>query len=1155
MPIQKTVHVPLAGEVAFDASAEHEIRFAIEGDPPPGLRLARLTLVVSDLGGVVVYRAAWGAVVGQAVAIDGPVPPIEHVWGAIDNQGEAPRAIATISAPYLVAIHTVLVAAEELEEPPQDLAQDDEPLRRCEPRDEPRDEPLEAPPPCALTSLQLAASGATSASRVPNTLRVAEAGRPARLSFVAGAEDAVEIRWTLENAARATGGRLALYAADGADPVWQANLGAELVRGGRLGADNNPAQSFIDAHIRLDRAPLRLQLTLAGNPIDVMRTVAWTWIDVQVTRMRLRWGHARALAPDRADIHATMRPETLRQELRLLRTLKQQGAPNPAWRAAAELRDDDDAVGMTNVDANADDRLYLGANQYYRNIQEWEDDSAFAAHRAAWGDGPRLPIMVELMLRRASGAEVLAPIAALGDARVLWDWLDPQLDKHGGQPDAAFIEWALTRANDDHTHRSDDDSPASTNCHVDDGGKRGTGAHPVFPTGVGTDANAVPVGTHPFAVATLAPRPWAATSSFYRGTDPRYQGHSGALFQPSRMAGDAYRVRTYLWRRADAAVTRAASGDALWAAAEALGQVAAPHAQSGRFTVWRELSVVRYIKKNGAMAAIDFGPINAKLAHACMRIEVPAPDPAAVNRIWADGGFDAMLAGDDGHSLAGNNRLRATLLPPGARVATTNAFPLMSWTRMAATAVHQALGVVTGNGARDLRFAAAQGNVNLPGHPETWATALDSLALDDHAPLQVSVPAGFPQNLENVGCDVTSTRACFHDLATYLLGRAAKDAYGRVLSAMTRYHDQAPAGPGLHDPALSDLPGLHLFHFESVAPGMYDVSGAATSARGVAADQPWTRRRGIFYVCYTNWAEKIEIDMATNVAPTVPSLVDINIPSYLSQSFIDGAETQLDYTAFIALRMHSAAVAVLATMDARELGPGPRRAANTSVLHDNAYGLTITVKSQAQLRANAVRDALRQVLQPNVQTHARGGQDERKIYVSLVDPFSRVAAQKVKFWVGRNTLADSNKRTLFTFLSHVLSHVGHRVVDIHVYYRNTASGRARRDAVAAYINATFAALQAHVRVQSQHGANVFDAVYDLSSLATHELGHTLFLGHQHDNQYAWRHIPGDGFNCIMNYEPEALPANNHFCGVCNVGLRGWNTGTSAAHRFDDYDDD
>jgi Metallo-peptidase family M12B Reprolysin-like len=106
-----------------------------------------------------------------------------------------------------------------------------------------------------------------------------------------------------------------------------------------------------------------------------------------------------------------------------------------------------------------------------------------------------------------------------------------------------------------------------------------------------------------------------------------------------------------------------------------------------------------------------------------------------------------------------------------------------------------------------------------------------------------------------------------------------------------------------------------------------------------------------------------------------------------------------------------------------------------------------------------------------------------------------------------------------------------------------------------YINELFTALRDHVRVRSQHGADVFDAVYDLDSLVAHELGHTLFLGHQHDVQYAWRHIRGDDFNCIMNYDPAAHAADNHFCGMCNVGLRGWNTGTNGARRFDAYYDD
>src|SRR3989454_8873339 len=139
---------------------------------------------------------------------------------------------------------------------------------------------------------------------------------------------------------------------------------------------------------------------------------------------------------------------------------------------------------------------------------------------------------------------------ALGNARFLWEWEDKAevpTNTAGSNP-RAFIDAAIDyykagadprSAGKDHTY------PKGDNCHVDRGGKRGPDADSIFPKQSGSKPkDPLEAGEFPFKLESCKERLWA---SFRRGGGKgKLAGRTGALFQPSRMAGDDYAIRVFL---------------------------------------------------------------------------------------------------------------------------------------------------------------------------------------------------------------------------------------------------------------------------------------------------------------------------------------------------------------------------------------------------------------------------------------------------------------------------------------------------------------------------------------------------------------------------------------------------------------------------------
>jgi hypothetical protein len=218
----------------------------------------------------------------------------------------------------------------------------------------------------------------------------------------------------------------------------------------------------------------------------------------------------------------------------------------------------------------------------------------FKAYEAKWGQGPRIPIVAKIRVKRSDRMPSTTDPAlkAVGPAECLWDWEDKSDTKMRDWMGAADTDsTASTRYFLGETMKGEpgdvDAAPLNaTNCPVKYGGKRGAGAAPVF---LQTEQ-----GGFPYALAPAGGnRPWAGISKCGTGV---HAGKTGVLFQPSRMMGDRYRLVVYVVvDRADFDVKDTAPDQTLRAQVMALPANERPAmGVSGLFEVFRRAKLNYY---------------------------------------------------------------------------------------------------------------------------------------------------------------------------------------------------------------------------------------------------------------------------------------------------------------------------------------------------------------------------------------------------------------------------------------------------------------------------------------------------------------------------------------------------------------------------------
>ncbi|MDP1651029.1 MAG: hypothetical protein Q8M01_22955 [Rubrivivax sp.] len=372
---------------------------------------------------------------------------------------------------------------------------------------------------------------------------------------------------------------------------------------------------FPDGWLTLQHSPYKLCLVLESDLLPDRPVQAWTYFHVMLEKIEIKLG------PEEV-IPSGLAAPTLDME--------------KAVRKQFETNEDGTPASLPADGATA--KVYLLSNLYKNSSAEFDPLSTtdHATYRDLWTDGPRIPLLARLWLRAADGSAVeLATAAkgavALGRARFLWDWKDP--DEAASAADAEAVTYIAnsrayytnatdaTRAASDHTY------PEGDNCHVDRGGARGPAAKPIFPDQPGYAPKAtLDAGKFPFAVGTTVVDPkkrkWAAFSTGW--TSGALKGHTGVLFRPSRMAGDNYIVSVQLAHDWDAA-----GKYAIDVTDKDLKLPAKITAKTGTFEVWRRLQLSRYVRKSATVPAFaSFGAVAAFYAnaHVDLRTAVTAND-------------------------------------------------------------------------------------------------------------------------------------------------------------------------------------------------------------------------------------------------------------------------------------------------------------------------------------------------------------------------------------------------------------------------------------------------------------------------------------------------------------------------------------------------
>ena len=402
---------------------------------------------------------------------------------------------------------------------------------------------------------------------------------------------------------------------------------------------------FPDGWMTLQHTPYKLRLVLESDLLPDHPAEAWTYFHVMLEKIEIKLGPEEAI-PSGGTAPTLDMEKTVRMQF--------------------ETNDDGTAASLPAEGATG--KVFLLSNLYKNASAEFNPLSPtdFDVYKALWGDGPRIPLLAKLWLRAADGSAVeLATAAkgavALGGARFMWDWQDP--DEVATAADAEAVTFIThsrtyykngtdsTRAASDHTY------PEGDNCHVDRGGARGPAAKAIFPDADGYAAKAtLDAGVFPFAVGSKVVDPkkrkWAAFSTGW--TSGKLKGHTGALFRPSRMAGDNYIVTVQLAHDWD--VDGKFSIDIT---DKTLKLPAKITTKTGTFEVWRRLQLSRYIRKTaGVPAFADFATVAAYFAKA----QVDMHTAMAANDQYV---MSAHLAAPAGAAIDYNARCRTFLTAAG----------------------------------------------------------------------------------------------------------------------------------------------------------------------------------------------------------------------------------------------------------------------------------------------------------------------------------------------------------------------------------------------------------------------------------------------------------------------------------------------------------
>ncbi len=407
--------------------------------------------------------------------------------------------------------------------------------------------------------------------------------------------DQLTVGWKTDGATPAV--LLELFRAGSDQPIWRLPLGPKKVLKGELlwNGDFSKGElleraAFPDGNLTAEHAPYLLRATAAKSAVEANQ-VRWTYLDVQVGALQISW------APEAA---------------KMIPLAKDERARHVAVYSSLTRRDDAKNLAGKLPKVGQNKKVYLGANHFFQGDGDLtgEQNRFFKLIQQSWGNGPQIPLLVTARVIDAAGAAVSVP-KALGKARFLWDYEDKSTPPDGALPDIKAFIGRVTKVNRDATEFS----PAGANAHAKFGGKRGVDGLPIFPPQAGT----APIDTlpdagddapaFPFKVTQCAKRKWAAVSEAW--TTGALAGKSGVIFQPSRLAGDAYAIHViYVSGSEDDAAAAAGARDTV-----PDGQLAS----TGTFTTWHRTNVAKYVQLGRGASDIDVQwVIDRQALHYCL---------------------------------------------------------------------------------------------------------------------------------------------------------------------------------------------------------------------------------------------------------------------------------------------------------------------------------------------------------------------------------------------------------------------------------------------------------------------------------------------------------------------------------------------------------
>jgi hypothetical protein len=291
-------------------------------------------------------------------------------------------------------------------------------------------------------------------------------------------------------------------------------------------------------------------------------------------------------------------------------------------------------------------KLKLKSNVFCKADSEMADQTAYTEYEKLWSDGPRIPMIATVTILDSKGNEVRDG-KAMGRARVVWDYTDPP------QSLTTYKAVALTAGG---TSNSQGAKPyvdqarlykkAGTlpkdgdNAHEDFGGKRSDN-----PGGRIFHSADAGIQNFSFKCDKGATRKWAGLAPFQK--DGAEEAKAGAIFHPSRMAGDSYALTAYL------------------DLAEKLDVAAAkPHSPDreitiGRFEVWRQVNMIAHFRKNSTVTGVM--PTFAEyFADAYIEVKDDRGAIQDLTKAWFDAEMTAAIGAVTGYSVLKKYALRGS---------------------------------------------------------------------------------------------------------------------------------------------------------------------------------------------------------------------------------------------------------------------------------------------------------------------------------------------------------------------------------------------------------------------------------------------------------------------------------------------------------------